>query len=360
LCIIGANTCFGGDLGRSVKDYSRPFRRGGPNRGARNPNCERRRIMTRIEPILSDDATGASSWEWHMRQGDFAAAWEVCDRVLQARASVPCWHLPRHLQWVWRGDSLREKRVLIRCFHGLGDTVQFVRFAPLVRRIAAEVIVEAQPALLPLLETVDGIDRLVPLTDGRPDVEYDVEVEVMELPYVLRTSLATLPRDVPYVHANECSPTTLARRNPGSFAVGLVWAAGDWDPRRSIPIELLEPLAKLDRVEIHALQRGPQLEHWPHAWGAVSGSDDIAAAAGVMRALDLVITVDSLPAHLAGALGVPVWTLLHHAADWRWMDEREDSPWYPSMRLYRQPRPGDWPAVIARVRSELASMTTRS
>jgi hypothetical protein len=316
--------------------------------------------MTRIEPILSDDATGASSWEWHMRQGDFAAAWKVCDRVLQARASVPCWHLPRHLQWVWRGDSLREKRVLIRCFHGLGDTVQFVRFAPLVRRVAAEVIVEAQPALLPLLETVDGIDRLVPLTDGRPDVDYDVEVEVMELPHILRTSLATLPRDVPYVHADECSPTTLARRNPGSLAVGLVWAGGDWDSRRSIPIELLEPLAKLDRVEIHALQRGPQLEHWPHAWGAVSGSDDIAAAAGVMRALGLVITVDSLPAHLAGALGVPVWTLLHHAADWRWMDEREDSPWYPSMRLYRQPRPGDWPAVIARVRSELAAMTTRS
>jgi hypothetical protein len=135
--------------------------------------------------------------------------------------------------------------------------------------------------------------------------------------------------------------------------VGLVWQAGEWDPRRSVPVEMLAPLAELPDVALTVLQRGPALAERPPGFGRLGGSNDVWQLARGMQALDLVITVDSMPAHLAGALGVPVWTLLHVEPDWRWMDGREDCPWYPTMRLFRQQRAGEWEPVIARVVREL-------
>ncbi|HLL48176.1 MAG TPA: glycosyltransferase family 9 protein, partial [Longimicrobiaceae bacterium] len=226
------------------------------------------------------------------------------------------------------------------------------RFAPLVKAVAAEVVVWAQPALLPLLRTARGIDRLLPLHDGVPDVDFDADVEVMELAHVFRCTPATLPAAVPYLHAD---PAPLPR--DGRLAVGVVWQAGDWDGRRrAMAPELLAPLARVPGVALHVLQRGEALQAMPPGLGVVSGSDDVLEAAGVMRALDLVVTVDSFPAHLAGALGVPVRTLLHSEADWRWMRGRDDSPWYPTMRLVRQERAGDWEGVVARVAAELEAM----
>jgi ADP-heptose:LPS heptosyltransferase len=138
--------------------------------------------------------------------------------------------------------------------------------------------------------------------------------------------------------------------------VGVVWQAGDWDGRRSLAPERVAPLARVPGVALHVLQRGDALRAMPPGLGVLAGSDDVTEAAGVMRALDLVVTVDSMPAHLAGALGVPVWTLLHAEADWRWMRGREDSPWYPTMRLLRQERAGEWEPVVARVAVELEAM----
>ncbi len=292
-----------------------------------------------------------ASWFRAMRRGDLAAAWEASDAILRAHAGVPCWHRPRHEQWVWDGTPLNGKRVLVRCYHGLGDTIQFIRYLPLVKQVAAETVVWAQPALLPLLRTADGIDRLEPLHDGAFEGEYDVDVEVMELAHVFRSTIDTLPNTVPYLHAD---PAPLGR--DGRLAVGLVWRAGDWDERRSIPFHLLAPLAQIPGVDFHVLQRGPALDECPADFGTRSGADDVLEAARVIRALDLVITVDSMPAHLAGALGVPVWTLLMHEPDWRWMLDREDSPWYPTMRLFRQRAPGDWAPVIRRVASELHAL----
>jgi hypothetical protein len=290
-------------------------------------------------------------WSWHMRRGEMEAAWRLSDEVLRARGGTPSWHLPRHEQWIWDGAPLRGKRVLVRCYHGLGDTLQFVRYAPLLREVAAEVVFWAQPALIPLLRTARGIDRLLPLHDGTPEVEYDADVELMELPHVFRTTPETIPAEVPYLHAD---PAPLPRGR--GLAVGLAWRPGDWDPCRRIPIPLLAPLARIPGVELHVLQRGPALAEAPEGFGIPSGSDDPLQTARVMRALDLVVTADSMPAHLAGALGVPVWTLLHAEADWRWMEGRDDSPWYPTMRLFRQERAGEWEPVIARVAAELARM----
>lgn len=284
-----------------------------------------------------------------MRAGDFAAAWEISDAVLRERAAAPCHHWPRHRQYLWNGRPLTGQRVLVRCYHGLGDTVMFIRYAPLLKAIAREVIVWAQPALIPLLRTIRGIDRLLPLHDGAPECDYDVDIEVMELAHAFRSTTVTLPRAVPYfdVPSTRLPPTNELR-------VGLAWAAGDWDTRRNIGVSEIARLTDVAGVTIHLLQRGAALDDWRDSRAACSGSDDVLATAALMRALDLVVSVDSFPAHLAGALGVPTWTLLPEPADWRW-GAGETTPWYPTMRLFRQPRPGDWDAVMTPLTVALAA-----
>jgi hypothetical protein len=308
-------------------------------------------LIARADPERARQLGDA--WMRHMRRGDFADAWRVSDEVLRSRGGQRCDHLPRHFQWVWNGEPLNDKRVLIRCYHGLGDTLQFIRYAPLVRQIAQRVIVCAQSELLPLLRTAEGIDELLPLDEGAPDVEYDADVESMELPHVFRSTIETLPSAVPYLHV---TPATLP--HDGNLHVGLVWKCGDWAPERSVPVELLAPLAEIEGVTLHVLQRGSGRDERPAGFGVGSGSDDITAAARTIAALDLMISADTMPAHLAGALGVRTWTLLQAEADWRWMDAREESPWYPTMRLVRQREPGDWRSVTARVAEELQQLTT--
>jgi hypothetical protein len=289
-----------------------------------------------------------------MRRGDFISAWAISDRILQARArsGEDCSHLPRHEQLVWAGAPLAGQRVFVRCYHGLGDTLQFVRLLAFPRLNASEITVWVQPALLKLLQTVRGIDQLLPLHEGDPDVDYDVDIEVMELPHALRLDPAELPGPIPYIYV-----PSAAGRPSRNHRIGVCWSAGEWDPKRSLASEMLRPWASLSNIRWFSLQYPPI----PCALPAASvASREIAEMAARMQLLDLVITVDTMAAHLAGAMGLPVWLLLPHEADWRWMSEREDSPWYPTMRLFRQPRPGDWPAVVERVRCELAALTTRA
>lgn len=283
-----------------------------------------------------------------MRAGDWAAAWRISDGLLASRKPDP--RQPRHEQIVWDGTPLAGRRVLVRCYHGLGDTIQFARFLPRLSAIAREVTVWAQPALLPLLATLPGTGRLLPLHDGTPEGEYEAEVEIMELAHALRITPATLPAAIPYLHPPQ------AESAADGMTVGLVWRAGDWDPRRSMPPALLAPLARRPGTTLHVLQRGPGLADWPAGVGVQAGTDDVLALATAMRGLHLVISVDSMPAHLAGALGIPVWTMLAADADWRWMHGRDDSPWYPTMRLFRQPRPGDWESVVDAVSAALAQL----
>jgi hypothetical protein len=294
---------------------------------------------------------GSDAWVTHMRHGRFEAAWAIADAVQAARRGVDCTRWPRHEQFIWDGSPLHGRRVLIRCYHGLGDTVQFIRYAPFVRVLAREVIVWAQPSLIPLLRGMPGIDQLLPLHNGAPGVAYDVDVESMELAHLFRSTLTTLPATVPYLSV----PTATPRRAGATFDIGLVWRGGNWDPRRDVPLTLLESLAELRGVRLHALQVGSSLAEWRGEPGTIIGGDPLATARA-MQQLDLVITIDSFPAHLAGALGRPVWTLLQHDADWRWMTDRSDSPWYPTMRLFRQPAPGDWAAPIAAIRQELMQL----
>ena len=294
----------------------------------------------------SENERDNQQWLQFARRGEFERAWQVSDRVLQRHVRQPDTRRPRHEQSIWMGGPADGARVLVRCYHGLGDTIQFIRYARALRAIAREVIVWAQPSLLRLLESVEGIDRVVPLTDGTPDAEYDLDVEVMELPFIFRSTVATIPNDVPYVAA---APGVLPGVRP---RVGLIWRCGDWELRRSVPFDTLRPLLDIPGITWCSLQQHRRLDE-SHPNLVDVSADDICEAARRMAALDLVITVDSMPAHLAGALGVPVWTLLLKEADWRWMEDREDSPWYPAMRLFRQQSDGDWAGVIDRVIAQL-------
>ncbi len=290
-------------------------------------------------------------WIEAMRRGDFAAAWTISDALLPLARTQDHRSVPRHLQNIWDGTPLEGKRVLVRCYHGLGDTIQFIRYAALLKHVAKRVVVWVQPSLIPLLSGIEGIDELVPLHDGAPQVEYDVDVELNELPYVFRTTLGNVPAEVPYLHVK---PELLG--NPEKFKVGLIWQSGEWEASRSIPFPRVRPLAQVSDIQWHILQRDAVEAGWDGEFGVISGGDNPLDDARVMRALDLVISVDTMTAHLAGALGCNVWTLLPYEADWRWMKDREDSPWYPTMRLFRQKSPKNWKEVIEEVALELTKV----
>jgi hypothetical protein len=293
-------------------------------------------------------------WLSLMRAGRYSQAWHVSDQALALRASLDCSQWPRHEQFIWKGQALGARSVLIRCYHGLGDTIQFVRFVPRARRIAREVTLWVQPELIPLLATMNCADRILPLHDGAPDVEYDIDVELAELAHVLRVTPEEVGRSVPYLRV---APADAGLRRD-AFRVGLVWAAGTWNARRSLRSELLSSFESISGVEWILMQRGPALADWQNSFGSLPHIETIVDEARALEALDLLISVDTCSAHLAGALGVPVWTLLPHDADWRWMERRSDTPWYPSMRLFRQPRPGAWDAVLAEVDRELRELVS--
>lgn len=280
-----------------------------------------------------------------MLRGDFAQAWSISDRVLRERLAreESCLHWPRHLQFIWRGTSLRNRRVLVRCYHGLGDTIQFIRLLAQLHDHARHTIVWAQPALLELLQSASGIDVILPLHDGAPGCAYDVDIELMELLHYFRLTTQTIPKRVPYLL--ESLPRR--RLEPlDALHVGLAWNSGTWNPDRSLDPDAGALLRSVCGVRWYSLQYQSPDPPVP----AVSLVDaDIAITAKRMLALDLVLSVDTYTAHLAGALALPVWTLLPYDCDWRWMSNGECSPWYPTMRLFRQPRPGDWPSVVRTV-----------
>jgi hypothetical protein len=292
-------------------------------------------------------------WMSRMMVGDFESAWRVSDEVLARRkmGRARCDHLPLHLRWVWNGSPLGGDSVLVRCYHGLGDTLQFLRYVPLLKRFCRTVMIEVDPSAVDLAGSVPGVDGVARLGDKMPETAS--EIESMELAYAFRTTVASIPAQVPYVSVSSEAVWKWQGivSHANQFRIGLTWAAGAWNPTRSIPVLALAPLQELPNAMLFALQRGPEAAELMHpALNRIVELEQHAAgildtAAAIMN-LDLVITVDTMVAHLAGALGKPVWVLLPFHADWRWMLDRDDSPWYPTMRLFRQRRPGDWKRVV--------------
>ncbi len=245
----------------------------------------------------------------------------------------------------------------------MGDTIQFIRYIPLVAQRGAKVIVEAQKELDRLFCGLEGVHDFIPRGNSLP--MFDVHCPLLSLPLVFGTVLGTIPGKTPYISVDQALLEQWQHRigaGHGRVRVGLAWSGNprhEADKKRSASLDAFSRFAGLPDVTFFSLQKGIAAEETKNPPKGIKLFDfseelhDFAETAALIANLDLIVSVDTAVAHLAGALGKTVWTLLPYTPDWRWMLNRDDSPWYPSMRLFRQPSEGDWEGVIALVRAEL-------
>lgn len=258
----------------------------------------------------------------------------------------------------WEGEALTGRTILVIAEQGFGDTIQFARYLPLLARRGARVVLQCASALVGLLGTIPGVEACSRGT--RPS--YDCWVDQMSLPLLFGTTPATIPSPAGYLVPNPALAARWELRLPDGLRVGLAWAGNPLhsnDRRRSMPASALAPLVAVGHGALVSLQVGPRARDMAKLYGMADYASQMtewSETAAAVSALDLVITVDTAVAHLAGALGIPVWLMLPHAPDWRWMLGRDDSPWYAGMRLFRQDRPGDWGGVADRVAAALAGI----
>ena len=294
--------------------------------------------------------------------GDWPAAWrEYEGRLADPRVNKVLMSTDRPR---WQGEDLAGRTIVLQSEQGYGDTLQFVRYAPMVKARGGRVILRAPQALLPLMQTVAGIDAVFHSEEKAP--AFDVHAPLLSLPLLFDTQTDTAPATVPYI-APDAQLVAQWRERLGShsgISVGLVWQGNPGhlnDRRRSMRLDLLQPLLDCPDARFGSLQVGPGREQLAAFEDRIAdfGTDidtaSFADAAAIIANLDLVISIDSAIAHLAGAMGKPVWILLAESSDWRWLRDREDTPWYPQARLFRQAKPGDWAELIGRVQAELWS-----
>lgn len=287
---------------------------------------------------------GWREYEWRYRKAD----WQT---VYPRRFEIPR----------WEGQHFADRNLLIHCEQGLGDVLQFVRYIPLVKARGGQVTFEVYPELIDLVRGTLGIDHLEPFSYYEPPQgDYDFYIPLLSLPGIFHTTIATIPANGPYIRAAQSKIDYWQTRLANSgFRIGLVWSGKKTDSRRTCPPEHLSPLLKIDGIQWIGLQKsdnGSPLKGLANSQALQNLGDDFSDftdTAAAIANLDLVISIDTSVAHLAGAMGKPVWLLLPQTADWRWLLNREDSPWYPSMRIFRQNRPGDWDSLIRRVANEL-------
>ncbi len=264
-----------------------------------------------------------------------------------------------HPRWRGRGE-LAGRTLLLHAEQGFGDTVQFVRYAPLLAHRGARVVIEAQAPLVPLLRSLQGVAEVVPM--GAELSAFDLQCPLLSLPLACATTLATIPAEVPYLappaERVRIWRRRLGRRRVGCRRIGVAWAGNAEyanDRNRSMPLSRLEPLLARTDCELHVVQTPIRpadravLDLRPMVTDHSTALADFADTAALLSLMDLVISVDTAVAHLAGALARPTWLLLPFSAEWRWLTQRTDSPWYPTLRLFRQPSPGDWDGVLAAV-----------
>ena len=328
------------------------------------------------------DRCAGNRWLAAMLGGAFERAWVESDAIRRRGAPDP------HRFWLGESpEELRGKRVILRSLHGFGDAVQMFRFLPRLRALASELTVEVPPRMVELAPCFDGMGEVITWGEGAPaePPAWDAQVEVMELPYLLRVGTEDLWPCAGYLRVSDALRAEAVSLVRGAAAgrvdeagndassgggaqnsvvktrskprVGVVWTAGHWNPTRSIPFALVETLGQVNGCVFWSLEGRSGRERdavLPAGWrDAYELGDGLLRMAAAVEQMDLVITVDTLAAHLAGALGVPCWVLLQQRADWRWMSGRADSPWYPSLRLWRQQKPGDWAGLMAEVAAAL-------
>jgi tetratricopeptide (TPR) repeat protein len=295
--------------------------------------------------------------------GDFERGWEGFEEQVRHRNRNAPWR-PRQL---WMGEPLEGRTILLHPDQGLGDTIQFIRYAPMLQARGARVVVACQEPLVRLAETCPGIDRVI--TQGDPLPEFDIHSTLTRVMCLITRSVEAIPAPIPYFRAD---PVRVGRWRdrlaawPG-FKVGIAWQGNPKHSRdrdRSFPLARFEELAGIEGVRLISLQRGAGAEQLRELGGRFPvidpgeevdpGMTMMEDTPAIMMGLDLVIAPDTAVAHLAGALGVPIWLALPMGPDWRWMLDRDDSPWYPTARLFRQTELGRWGPVFVRIAAALA------
>lgn len=322
-------------------------------------------------------------------RGDLAGALALYDRAVMVAPEVPPIRLSRALAWLasgdfergwpeyewrlkcpgyevpnlpgdrWDGRSLDGQSILLHADHGLGDGLQFIRYAPAVKARGGRVIVQCREPIARLLATCEGVDLVI--VEGAPIPPCAFHIPLMSLPGLLGTTAGTIPADVPYLFADpdRVAAWADAFESGAAWRVGVAWQgspAHARDRERSFRLDRLARIASRPDVRLYSLQKGTgreQIEGGPPIVDLANRLDDLMETAAAMENLDLIITADTAIAHLAGALGLPAWVALPFDPDWRWMPPGDDSAWYPSLRLFRQPQRGDWDDVFARMERAL-------
>jgi Flp pilus assembly protein TadD len=295
-----------------------------------------------------------------LAHGEFAEGWAEYEWRWQTSGMQPV--ARGFAQPQWRGEPAAGRTLLVHAEQGYGDSLQFCRLAPLAATRGLRVILEVPAALARLVATLAGVEQVV--VQGEKLPPFDLHCPMLSLPMALGTTIETIPASASYLHADPAQAARWRARLAGDGPwVGLAWAGNPrpnspggaaLDRRRSIAPELLSPLFAVPGVRFVSLQKGgPPPPPGAPLLDAMDEMRDFCDTASLLTNLDLVITVDSAVAHLAGALGRPVWLLDRYDCCWRWLLGRRDSPWYPQLRIYRQPRPSDWDAVIAEVAGDL-------
>ncbi len=302
----------------------------------------------------------------HLLDGDFAQGWQDFEHRNWYTALAQQITYPR-----WQGESLTGKTIFVGCEAGYGDMLQFCRYVPMLKqRGAAEIIFLCYPALKPLFATLDGVDKLYAVGEDFPDIECDYWTPLLSLPRIFNTQLDNIPAAIPYLGVDPAKQHSWSPRLAADKPrIGLVWQGSrrhENDLDRSITsLAWLSPL--LQRTDIHwlSLQKPLSAEDQTMLtrWNVQHLGDDIvdfADSAAIISQLDLLLCVDTAVAHLAGALGIPCWIMLPaYQPDWRWLSARQDSPWYPSVRLFRQNQEGEWASVVEEIALQLAALISK-
>jgi tetratricopeptide (TPR) repeat protein len=316
---------------------------------ALKPDYAEARFNLATANLLSGNLrAGWPDYEWRFQRRDWR-------RVYPCRLDAPR----------WQGEPFAGRTLIVHSEQGFGDVLQFVRYLPRVKVRGGTVVFETRRALLPLLAGIAGADRVVPLPEGSARTPGDLAVPLLSLPGVFGTELETIPAEVPYLFADpQRARRWQARIGGAELRVGLVWAGTATDPGRACPLAWFAPLTRLPGVRFYGLQKGPEVDRL-RSEGLPEGMvlenlggdfEDFADTAAAIEHLDLVIAIDTAVAHLAGAMGKPVWVLLSAVPDWRWLLEGETSPWYPTMRLFRQERCGQWGPPLTRLARRLEEL----
>ncbi|RJQ82994.1 MAG: tetratricopeptide repeat protein [Desulfobacteraceae bacterium] len=298
--------------------------------------------------LKGDYTSGWAAYEWRFKR---KSARHVYPHALQGRR--------------WDGSPFDGERLLVHCEQGLGDVLHFCRYLPMVKALGGTVILEAPAQLAPLLQNMQSVDEVVIFNPAQPPrVSYDRYIPLLSLPLLMKTTLERIPARIPYLQADPIkSSQWRAKIHSGGWRVGLVWSGSNVDPQRACRLADWRSWWSRGQIHFYSLQKGPPLDQLSGL-----GDDhpivhigdrllDFSDTAAVIANLDMVISVDTAAAHLAGAMGKPVWVLLPFMPDWRWLLDRPDSPWYPTARLFRQNRRNDWSRVIAEVGAALKKQT---